>query len=425
MKKKLLTMLLSLSLAALSFTGCGAADSDTANSIEQTVTDASAEPQSGVIALTIWVEGSNIACTEKMLESFQQEYANEADFEITIVEKPDADTKKNLLGDIHNGADVFPLPDDQLYGMIAAGALSPVIDADTVRSENLEDAIDAASYNDTLYAYPYSADNGYFLYYDKNYYSEEDVKTLDRILEVAAENGKKFTMEFDSGWYLYSFYGLTGLEFGINDDGVTNHCNWNSTENAIKGTDVTEALLSITSNPGFLSQSNDNLADSIRSGEVIAAIGGIWNAVDIAKLWGEDYGACKLPTYTCVGKQVQMSSFTGYKMMGVNAYSEHTEWAHKLAQWLTNEENQTLRFAERSQGPSNKKAAASDAVSQVPAIAAVIDQSQYGTLQRVGNSYWNACSSYANTILNGNPSNIPLQDMVDTLTNGIAASTVQ
>ncbi len=42
-----------------------------------------------------------------------------------------------------------------------------------------------------------------------------------------------------------------------------------------------------------------------------------------------------------------MSSFTGYKMMGVNAYSKYPEWAAKLADWLTNEENQTIRFEER------------------------------------------------------------------------------
>ncbi|MGN0167618.1 MAG: extracellular solute-binding protein [Acetatifactor sp.] len=425
MKNKILTMLLSVSMVSLSLSGCGAANSESESINTPSAPVSAAESDSGVVELTVWVEDVNVDCTSKMLESFKQEYANEATFEITIVENPDSDTKDNLLEDIHNGADVFPMPDDQLYGMIAAGALSPVINADTVRSENLEEAIDAASYNGTLYAYPYSADNGYFLYYDKNYFTEDDVKTLDRILEVAAEAGKKFTMEFDSGWYLYSFFGGTGLEFGINDDGVTNYCNWNSTENAIKGVDVTEALLSIASHPGFLSAPNDEFADGIRSGEVIAGIGGVWNAVQVKAVWGDDYGACKLPTYTCAGKQVQMSSFTGYKMMGVNAYSKQTEWAHKLAEWLTNEENQALRFVERSQGPSNKNAASSDAVSKVPAIAAVIDQSQYGTLQRVGNSFWNACSSYAKVLIDGNPNNIPLQELVDTLTNGIAASTVQ
>ena len=67
---------------------------------------------------------------------------------------------------------------------------------------------------------------------------------------------------------------------------------------------------------------------------------------------GKNYGAVKLPTYTCAGKQVQMASFTGYKMVGVNAYSSNVKWAMKLAEWITNQDNQTRRFAERGQGPS-------------------------------------------------------------------------
>ena len=110
--------------------------------------------------------------------------------------------------------------------------------------------------------------------------------------------------------------------------------------------------------------------------------------------------------------------------MGVNAYSDHVEWAHKLAEWITNEENQTIRFEERSQGPSNINASASDAVNQVPAIAAVIDQSQYGNLQRVGGLYWDACTKFADEILAGNPEGKPLQELMDSLVAGITASTI-
>lgn len=72
-----------------------------------------------------------------------------------------------------------------------------------------------------------------------------------------------------------------------------------------------------------------------------------------------------------------------------------------------------------------KNAAASDEIGKVPAIAAVIEQSQYGNLQRVGNSYWTACTKFADIIAARNPDNVPLQDLMDTLTNGIAASAVQ
>ena len=130
------------------------------------------------------------------------------------------------------------------------------------------------------------------------------------------------------------------MDFGINDDGVTNHCNWNTTEGSIKGVDIAQALVNITSSPAFVSEADGDFTTGVADGSVIAGISGVWNAVAVKEAWGSNYGAVKLPTYTCAGQQVQMSSFTGYKMMGVNYYSEHKEWACKLADWLTNEENQ-------------------------------------------------------------------------------------
>ena len=46
--------------------------------------------------------------------------------------------------------------------------------------------------------------------------------------EEAAKAGKKFSMELNSGWYMYAFFGGTGMQFGLNEDGVTNFCNWNT-----------------------------------------------------------------------------------------------------------------------------------------------------------------------------------------------------
>lgn len=428
MKKKSLVAILSVSLLATGLMGCG--NTKSGEQAERAEAETEQENQgeqleSGKVALCIWVEEANIENLQKMIDSFEQKYAGQADFEITIEPSVDADTRNNVLSDIHNAADIFSMPDDQLYSLIAGGALSPVVNQDEVKNANLPDAVDAACYQNALYAYPYTADNGYFLYYNKQYLSDTDVQTFDRILEVAAENEKKISMELNSGWYLYSFFGNTGLDFGINEDGVTNHCNWNTTESSINGVDVGQALLSIATHPGFVAKADGLFVEGVKDGTCIAGISGVWNAVAVQEAWGNNYGACKLPTYTCKGQQIQMSSFKGYKMFGVNAYSPHLAWAHKLADWITNEENQILRFEERSQGPANAVAAASDEVGKVPAIAAVIDQSQYGVLQRVGNSYWDACTSFADTIAAGNPDNVPMQELMDRLVKGITASVVQ
>ena len=117
-------------------------------------------------------------------------------------------------------------------------------------------------------------------------------------------------------------------------DGVTNHCNWNSIITDIKGVDIAQAMLDIAAKPGFKNCVQDDFIAGVQDGSIIAGVSGCWNAAKIKEIWGDDYGAVKLPTYTCAGQQIQMSSFKGYKYMAVNAYTKYPEWANKLAQWI-------------------------------------------------------------------------------------------
>ena len=408
-------------MMCMTVVGC----SNSGTTEKETGTEENSSNTGGVVKLKVWAEEANWEVMEKMFASFKERYKNEATFEIELIQGNEGETKNTLLADVYGGADVFSFADDQLNAMVSGGALAAVPNADEVKAANLEDAVNSCIVNGTMYAYPMTADNGYFLYYNKDYFTEEDVKTFDGILAAAERAGKKVTMDWTSGWYLYSFFGNTGLDFGLNEDGVTNHCNWNSTEGDIKGVDIAQALLNIASSPAFMNGGDTALLEGANNGTVIAGISGVWNEVEIRKAWGDNYGAVKLPTYTVAGQQVQMSSFKGYKMMGVNYYSENKEWALKLADWLTNEQNQTLRFTERSQGPSNKKAAASDAVSKVPAIQAVISQSEFGVLQRVGNSYWGPLTVFGETMAAGNPKGTSLQEIMDVMVEGITASVGQ
>lgn len=382
----------------------------------------SGELSGGKVSLTVWGAEEDEALLSEMIESFKANYAEMADFDITFVAQSESTCKDTLLGDPEAGADVFAFADDQLMVMVAAGVLEEVPDADNIKAANVEGAVSAASVGDTLYAYPMTADNGYFLYYNKAYFSEEDVKTLDAMLEVAAANEKKIVMDFSSGWYLYSFFGNTGMEVGLNEDGISNYCTWNATDGDIKGTDVAEAMLAIAENPGFASMEDGDFVAGVKDGSVIAGVSGVWNATALEEAWGKNYGAVKLPTYTCAGKQVQMASFAGYKMLGVNAYSANKEWAEKFAEWITNEENQTLRFEKRGQGPSNTKAGASEEVSKSPAIQALISQSQYASLQRIGAAYWDPVSEFGKTMAAGNPDQRDFQELLDTMVEAVTAS---
>ena len=154
-------------------------------------------------------------------------------------------------------------------------------------------------------------------------------------------------------------------------------------------------------------------------GTVIAGISGVWNAVAVQKAWGGNMGAAKLPTFTCAGQQIQMASFSGCKLIGVNAYSKHPDWAARLAEWITSEENQRLRFEVRGQGPANVSAANSPEVQSSPAISALLAQANYSQLQRVGGKFWDPVTEFATSMAQGNPSGASLQSQLDRMVEGV------
>lgn len=378
-------------------------------------------PDADTVNLTVWGAAEDEELLRQIIDKFEEAYSGQADFAITFQPQSESSCTNALMGDLENGADVFAFADDQLNTLVAAGALDPVENAESVRQSNLPEAVAAASVDNTLYALPLTADNGYFLYYDKEYFTQEDIRSLDRMLDIAAEHGKKVSMEWSSGWYVYSLFGNTGLTVGLNPDGITNYCTWNSTEGKIKGTDVAQAMLDIAGHPGFVSTDDAGFLAGVQDGTIIAGVNGVWNAVAVEEAWGSGYGASKLPTYTCGGQEVQMASFSGYKLIGVNSYSAHKMWAARLAEWITNEENQKLRFAQRGQGPSNIVAASSEEVQSAPAIAALLEQSEFSYIQRVGGNYWDPVAAFTAEILAGNPSGKSLQDHLDTMVEGIIA----
>ncbi len=412
MKRKNYILFPALSLAVL-LSGCQKNNSIPLKE-EQT-------PDTGTVNLTVWGAEEDEELLSQIIGSFQEKYRGQADFNITYMPQSESSCTNALMADLEQGADVFAFADDQLNTLVAAGALEPVENAEAVKKANLPEAVLAASVNDTLYALPLTADNGYFLYYNKQYFSEDDIKSFDQMLTIAAENEKKISMEWSSGWYVYSLFGNTGLTVGLNDDGITNYCTWNSTDGSIKGTDVARAMQDIAMHPGFTSVDDAGFLAGVKNGTIIAGVNGVWNSVALEQAWGRNFGAAKLPSYRCAGKQVQMASFSGYKLIGVNAYSKHREWAAKLAEWIANEENQKLRFQLRGQGPSNINAAASDEVQNSPAIAALLAQSEFSCLQRIGGNFWDPVTAFTANILAGNPSGKSLQEQLDTMVEGIIA----
>ncbi len=410
MRRKFFLLLLSVSLL-LAITACK----------NQTQPEEERQETAEVVQLTVWGAEEDEALLQQIFDSFQRHYAGQAEFRITYQAQSESSCKDVLLGDLENGADVFAFADDQAAALAAAGALDPIENEAEIRAASLPAAADAASVDGVMYAYPLTADNGYFLYYNKAYFSEEEIQSLNRMTDAAARAGREVTMDWSSAWYVYAFFGNTGLEIGLNEDGITNYCTWNSADGPIRGVDVAQAMLDIASSPGFSSRTDLDFLAGVQDGSVVAGVSGVWNAMAIEQAWGENFGAAKLPLFTCAGQEVQMASFSGCKLVGVNAYSQHPQWAARLAEWITNEENQVLRFTMRGQGPANLNAANSPETQASPAIAALLAQSEFSHLQRVGGKFWDPVTVFAASMAQGNPSRESLQAQLDRMTEGVTA----
>ncbi|MGN0485201.1 MAG: hypothetical protein ACI4HI_16790 [Lachnospiraceae bacterium] len=138
MRKRMIAFICTLAMLTASLCGCGK-NQETPNAEKAETTQQETEEQksenSGTIKLRVWAEKPNFPMMEQMIKSFQKQYASEADFEITLEENADSETKNVMLGEIHKSPDVFIFPDDQLSGLAAAGALYLVPNAEEEKKQ--------------------------------------------------------------------------------------------------------------------------------------------------------------------------------------------------------------------------------------------------------------------------------------------------
>lgn len=442
MKKKLLASLLTVSMVATMLTGCGSSSETTEETTtetteaaeetteaaeettEVTTTDASdavatlIANTTDTVALTVWASEEDQDLTSELIANFEAAYPD-VTFDISLGSESESTAKDTILADVEASADVFAFADDQINELVAAGALQAVSAAYTydVAGANSAGSVEAATVDGTLYAYPMTADNGYFMFYDASVFTEDDVQSLEKMIEVADAAGKKIAMDVSNGWYIYSFFQGAGLELSLNDDGVTNTCTWNGDG----GVDVAQSILDLFGTGVLVDMADEDMATAIAEGTVVAAVNGTWRAETAQDAWGENYAATKLPTFDVAGNATQMSSYSGYKLIGVSPYSDNLGWSMLLAEYLTNEESQTLRFETRGLGPANTAAAESEEVQANPAIAALAAQAAYATPQRVGGNFWSPAETLGQILASGNPDGTDLQTLLDTAVEGITA----
>ncbi len=354
------------------------------------VATASATSLAGTYDITIWVANEIVDLTKAQIEKFNQTNELGIVFNATVEAVSEADAATQMITDVEAGGDIFCFAQDQFARLVQAGALAKlgVKAAETVNAANAAGAVAAASAGDSLYAYPLTADNGYFMYYDKSVIPEEHIDSLEALIADCEAAQKYFSMEMQtSAWYLASFFFATGCvsEWTTDDNGE--FIKVKDTFNSPEGLIAVKGMEKLVKSPMHLSAAD---ASGFANGAAIV-VTGTWAYNDIAAILGDNMGIADLPSFEVDGQSYHLGSFAGFKLLGVKPQTDPVKAAalHQLAQYLTGEEAQMERFNERAWGPSNLNAQASEAVQANPGLVALNAQAPYSTVQGdIHGSWW-------------------------------------
>ena len=392
MKKRIVSMLICGALAASSVAGLTACGN---NGLE----------------LTVWGSAAQQETLKQMVVKFEE--ANpETKYNIKVGICEEDMAVSNIAPDPSAAADVFCYSNDQLIPLLRVGALAKLggIFLDNVKTENSEDSVASGSIaygtaDEKVYGYPYASDNGYFMFYDKSVITDEQVGSLESIISVCETKNKKIAWAVDVPWYTAGLFFAFDCDYSVEYDYNDNYKEKNIeiSLNNEGGINACKAMSKLTSSKAFSGKSTDNekIITGFTTKSTAVAVSGTWNAPQIKKILGENYGVCKLPTVNVNGQDVQLSSFKGYKLFGVNPHSgDKIVEAHKLAAFLSSEAMQAERFEKYMVGPTNN--AAANAVKDDVTFAALNEQKQFAKDQTsVPSSFWEPLKGVGLNIIDG------------------------
>lgn len=434
MKKKLISVLLS-GVLAVSLLGCGqtqttTGDAQQAETTETTQTeqaetgDAEESLYAADATLKLWGSQDDQSYLQEAISMFKEDYPEAAGWTIETAVISSADAKDEVLKDPAAAADVFEFASDQLATLVDAGTLYRITtDRETVEANNIENAVAAACIGTDLYGYP-STSNSYFMYYDKSMYTEDEVKSLETMLAKDLGSATNFAMDLDNGWYMASFFfGASCTLFGEDGQDPT-ECSFNNADGLLAGT----YILGLTQNPKVGNYDDTLLLSGFADRTLGATISGTWNAAAIEESLGEDFGVATFPAVTFEdGSVVQPSPIVNFNIYGINAQTQYPLEAMLLANYLTSEKIQELRFTERNSTPVNKNLVADkDLLAASPAVATLAAQTELAStvqssIPQIAN-FWSPMEAFGQDCIAGAVTADNMQEKLDVLVNSILAT---
>lgn len=351
MKKRSLAFLL-IAVVGTTLLGCSKNEEKTMDNnvtSDETIISSTKSVEPTSVELTVWgpSEDQDAEYGEwlnTMCNQFNEEHP-EWDITFNYGVCTESDAKKLVPQDIDAAADVFLYSSSGLEDLCQANSLSQLGGRYlTSINENYSKVlVDGLTYEDGgVYGVPMTT-NTFFMYYDKSVFSEDDVKSLESMLQKG-----KIAIPLIDGFYSSAFYLGAGCTF-FGDDGRDRDAGIDlSGGNAVA---VTEYLVDLVSNENMVVATPSDAIAMMREGNVNAYLCGTWQAEQTKEILGDNFGVAALPNFNLNGEDTQMKPFGSSKAIGVKSTTKYPEVAIELAMYLGGYEGQKLHYETRNYVP--------------------------------------------------------------------------
>ena len=358
----------------------------------------------GTYDIKIWCDERIESQVKTQVADFVNHFSGKYTINLKVDPVSEGNAATSMTEDVGSGADIFVFAQDQLSKLKTAGALTNVTGAikSAIVSETEAEGVQAASINGKMWAYPFTSDNGYFMYYDKSIVQESSIGDIELIIKDCQAAEKKFNYNiFGNGFYSASYFMATGCYSNWQMDATNKFSSYDDNYNSAAGFKAAKGIQYLKANNIFAN--NDDPSKFGRPGKngIGACVTGIWNYKYAYNAIGENLGCAPMPSFTLNGEKIHISSFSGYKLLGVKPQQDAKKVSvcKRIARYLSSEICQLERFNEVNWGPTNIKALANDKVRSHPGLAALRAQKPYSKPQvQCPSSWFSSVSTLAASI---------------------------
>ena len=397
--KKILALVLA-ALMVLSLAAC-ASNPTTPNAGDDTTVGVKE------FTLRIWTPAEDQNAENNWLEKMEKAFeAAHPEYKITWVNEScsEGEAKTNVTTDVTDSADVYMFANDQMGELITAGGLSQLGGKfeEQVKADNSAFHLNTVTHTDNgIYGFPVT-NNVWFTYYNKDVYTEEDVKSLDTMISKG-----KVVIPANDGWNAgFVFLGVGCTVFGEKGNDAAAGIAFGGDKGYLAATKMIELANLVKEGKAIQGGMDDG---KLKDGSADAIFSGSWVYNGLKEALGDKLGIAKLPSFDIDGTSYPMTALGGTKCVGVNPNSGSVPGKQKVATefaaFLASKEAQLERYTMRNVIPAHKELAADPAILANPVAVAEIETMNnnavvQSALPQMGN-YWTPVATFSQNVYAG------------------------